>query len=103
MRDERTPEQVCGEAKTIVDSVFVIPGIIIKVEVGKCYMPRPNIVVSHQALVDELEQRISQCHTKGMADEEDYERASKALGAATGANKAKRSVNTPAGKYSQRG
>ena len=103
MRDERTPEHVYGEARTIVDSVFVIPGIIIKVEVGKRYMPWPYIVVSHQALVDELEQRISECHTKGMEDEEDYERASKALGAATGANKAKRSVNTPAGKYSQRG
>ena len=103
MRDERTPEHVCGEARTIVDSVFVIPGIIIKVEVVKCYMPRTNIVVSHQALVEELEQRISQCHTKGMEDEEDYERASKALGAATGANKAKRSVNSPAGKYSQHG
>ena len=89
--------------KQLLDSVFVISGTIIKVEVGKCYMPRTNIVVSHQALVDELEQRISQCHTKGMEDEEDYERASKALGAATGANKAKRSVNSPAGKYSQHG
>ena len=87
--------------KQLLDSVFVISGIIIKVEVGKRYVPRPNVVVSHQALVDELEQRISQCHTKGMEDEEDYERASNALGAATGANKAKRSVNTPAGKYPQ--
>lgn len=46
--------------------------------------------------MDELEQRINQCHTKGMEDEEDYERASKALGAA--ANKARKSVTTPAGK-----
>ena len=48
--------------------------------------------------MDELEQRINQCHTKGMEDEEDYERASKALGAAGAANKAKKSVATPAGK-----
>ena len=88
--------------KQLLDSVFVISGKIIKVEVGKRYKPRPNVVFFHQALVDELEQRISQCHTKGMEDEEDYERASKALGAATGSNKAKRSVNTPAGKYPQR-
>lgn len=80
----------------------MISGKIIKAEVGKRYKPRPTIFFSHQALVDELEQRISQCHTKGMEDEEDYERASKALGAATSANKAKRSVNTPAGKYPQR-
>ena len=54
---------------------------------------------SQQALVDELEQRINQCHTKGMEDEEDYERASKALGAAgAAANKARKSVTTPAGK-----
>ena len=50
-----------------------------------------------QALVDELEQRINFCHTKGMEDEEDYERASKAVGAATG-NKPKKSAATPAGK-----
>lgn len=49
-----------------------------------------------QALVDELEQRINFCHTKGMEDEEDYERASKAVGAATG-NKPKKSAATPAG------
>ena len=48
--------------------------------------------------MDELEQRINQCHTKGMEDEEDYERASKALGAAGASNKAKKSVTTPAGK-----
>lgn len=53
---------------------------------------------SGQALVDELEQRISHCHTKGMEDEEDYERAAKALGAAPG-NKTKRSVATPGGKF----
>lgn len=52
-----------------------------------------------KALVDELEQRINQCHTKGVENEEDYERASKALGAASnGANKTKRGINTPAGK-----
>ena len=50
-----------------------------------------------QALVDELEQRINFCHTKGMEDEEDYERASKAVGAATG-NQPKKSAATPAGK-----
>ena len=50
-----------------------------------------------QALVDELEQRINFCHTKGMEDEEDYERASKAVGAATG-NKPKKSAATPAGE-----
>ena len=55
-------------------------------------------VFRHQALLDELEQRINQCHTKGMEDEEDYERASKALGTAGGANKGKKSVTTPAGK-----
>lgn len=33
-----------------------------------------------------------------MEDEEDYERASKALGTAGGANKVKKSVTTPAGK-----
>ena len=49
--------------------------------------------------MDELEQRINQCHTKGVENEEDYERASKALGAASnGANKTKRGINTPAGK-----
>ena len=47
--------------------------------------------------MDELEQRINFCHTKGMEDEEDYERASKAVGAATG-NKPKKSAATPAGK-----
>ena len=47
--------------------------------------------------MDELEQRINQCHTKGMEDEEDYDRASKALGAAGTANKARKSVTTPAG------
>lgn len=52
-----------------------------------------------QALVEELEQRINHCHTKGMEDEEDYERAAKALGAAPG-NKTKKSVAaTPAGKF----
>lgn len=49
--------------------------------------------------MDELEQRINHCHTKGMEDEEDFERAAKALGAAPG-NKAKKSVAaTPAGKF----
>jgi len=48
--------------------------------------------------VDELEQRINHCHTKGMEDEEDYERAAKALGAAPG-NKTKKSVATPGGKF----
>ena len=49
--------------------------------------------------MDELEQRINHCHTKGMEDEEDFERAAKALGAAPG-NKAKKSVaGTPAGKF----
>ena len=47
--------------------------------------------------MDELEQRINFCHTKGMEDEEDYERASKAVGAATG-NKPKKSAATPAGE-----
>ena len=47
--------------------------------------------------MDELEQRINFCHTKGMEDEEDYERASKAVGAATG-NKSKKSATTPAGE-----
>ena len=47
--------------------------------------------------MDELEQRINSCHTKGMEDEEDFERASKALGAATG-NKLKKSAATPSGK-----
>ncbi|XP_015767731.1 PREDICTED: condensin complex subunit 1-like [Acropora digitifera] len=52
-----------------------------------------------KALVEELEQRITQCHTKGMEDVEDYERASRALGAVgTGANKTKKGSNTPAGK-----
>lgn len=46
--------------------------------------------------MDELEQRINDCHTKGMEDEEDYERASKALGAAAG-NKNKKTATTPAG------
>ncbi|CAH3036153.1 unnamed protein product [Pocillopora meandrina] len=53
-----------------------------------------------KALVDELEQRINFCHTKGMEDEEDYERASKAVGAATG-NKPKKSAATPAAKTSR--
>ena len=53
---------------------------------------------SCQALVDELEQRINHCHTKGMEDEEDYERAAKALGAAPG-NKTKKNVATPGGKF----
>ena len=48
--------------------------------------------------MDELEQRINHCHTKGMEDEEDYERAAKALGAAPG-NKTKKSVATPGGKF----
>ena len=48
--------------------------------------------------MDELEQRINYCHTKGMEDEEDYERAAKALGAAPG-NKTKKSVTTPGGKF----
>ena len=48
--------------------------------------------------MDELEQRINFCHTKGMEDEEDYERASKAVGAATG-NKPKKSAATPAGEH----
>lgn len=47
--------------------------------------------------MDELEQRINHCHTKGMEDEEDYERAAKALGAAPG-NKTKKSVASPGGK-----
>lgn len=55
-------------------------------------------VFSSQALVDELEQRINHCHTKGMEDEEDYERAAKALGAAPG-NKTKKGVATPGGKF----
>lgn len=50
-----------------------------------------------KALVDELDQRINHCHTKGMEDEEDYERAAKALGAAPG-KKTKKSVATPGGK-----
>lgn len=54
---------------------------------------------SCQALVEELEQSITQCHTKGIEDVEDYERASRALGAVgTGANKMKKGTNTPAGK-----
>ena len=48
--------------------------------------------------MDELEQRINHCHTKGMEDEEDYERAAKALGAAPG-NKTKKSVATPGGEF----
>lgn len=48
--------------------------------------------------MDELEQRINHCHTKGMEDEEDYERAAKALGAAPG-NKTKKSIATPGGKF----
>jgi len=52
-----------------------------------------------KALVEELEQCITQCHTKGIEDVEDYERASRALGAVgTGANKTKKGSNTPAGK-----
>ncbi|XP_032230454.1 condensin complex subunit 1 [Nematostella vectensis] len=50
-----------------------------------------------KALVDELEQRIDECHVKGMEDEEGYERASKASGVA--ATRPKKSVSaTPAGK-----
>ena len=48
--------------------------------------------------MDELEQRINHCHTKGMEDEEDYERAAKAFGAAPG-NKTKKSVATPGSKF----
>lgn len=49
--------------------------------------------------MEELEQSITQCHTKGIEDVEDYERASRALGAVgTGANKMKKGTNTPAGK-----
>ena len=52
--------------------------------------------------MEELEQRITQCHTKGVEDVEDYERASRALGAVgTGANKTKKGSNTPAGKDSK--
>lgn len=45
--------------------------------------------------MDELEQRIEECHVKGMDDEAGYERASKASGAAT---KTKKGVSaTPSG------
>ncbi|EDO34797.1 predicted protein, partial [Nematostella vectensis] len=45
-----------------------------------------------KALVDELEQRIDECHVKGMEDEEGYERASKASGVA--ATRPKKSVDS---------
>ncbi|XP_031564431.1 condensin complex subunit 1-like [Actinia tenebrosa] len=49
-----------------------------------------------KTLVEELEQRIDECHNKGMDDEAGYERASKASGMAA---KTKKSVSaTPSGK-----
>ena len=46
--------------------------------------------------MDELEQRINQCHTKGVEDEEDYNRASKASDVVTKKNK---SDATPRGEF----
>ena len=54
---------------------------------------------SCQALVDEVEQRINQCHTKGKEDEEDFERAAKALGAAPGKKTKKSVAATPGGMF----
>ncbi|KAK3753481.1 hypothetical protein QZH41_009881 [Actinostola sp. cb2023] len=77
-------EMVVEEAVVMEEKVVVMEEVV------------EEEVVMEEALVEELEQRIDDCHTKGMDDEAGYERASKASGAAP---KTKKSVSaTPSGK-----